>query len=479
MPSPANSTPPTDLPRYGTPRRPERPTRGALLGQVAGLLGWSLFGWQHYAGDVAMEYDPRTGLPRYRTVGIGVSRQNGKTFLILVRIVLQLLIPGSVVAYTAQDRSVARFKWQQHVNLLMAIPAFKSRVLHVTKINGSEQILMKNGSVYLIVTPTAEKAGRSISIDLAIIDEAFAQPDMGLVGAISPTMAARPYAQLWILSNAGNSASALWRHYTDLGQALTDDEMATLCWLEWCGEPDIDPETGADLNRFNPEDWRAANPSLGLPGGVTLAALQAAATELDPETFDREHRNLWSDAGTVAGIDALAWAACRSDDPIADAGVVLGVDFTPNRDKGAIVVAGTNAAGAHGLEVLEHTSDLGRIIARTIDVAQRRQATVVIDRGPAGSIVPALERAGVSVHRLSIPGMVAATGSFYDAAIGARLAHQGDYRLTDAVAAGKRRRVGDGFVWDRHAGDLTTLVAATQAQWGVELGLTPQLPRIW
>ena len=93
---------------------------------------------------------------------------------------------------------------------------FAERVAHVRKINGSEALVMHNGSRYIIVTPDEKKAGRSLSLDLGVIDEAFAQENLALVGALAPTMAARPHAQLWILSNAGTfrsgAVAALHRH---------------------------------------------------------------------------------------------------------------------------------------------------------------------------------------------------------------------------------------------------------------------------
>ena len=82
-------------PRWGTPRRLLRPTRGALLAQIAALLGWELHDWQQLAADVSLEYDPMTRTPAYGVVGIAVARQNGKTTLVCARIALQLIVPGA------------------------------------------------------------------------------------------------------------------------------------------------------------------------------------------------------------------------------------------------------------------------------------------------------------------------------------------------------------------------------------------------
>ena len=77
-------------------------------------------------------------------------------------------------------------------------------------------------------TPTAKKAARSLSLDLAIADEAYAHTTMGLAGAIRNTLLTRPLAQFFLTSNAGDETSALWRHYTDLGRASVLDPTATM-----------------------------------------------------------------------------------------------------------------------------------------------------------------------------------------------------------------------------------------------------------
>jgi len=415
-----------------------------------------------------MEYDRRTGVPFYRTVGISVARQNGKTTLMCARIGAQLIVPGSIVAYTAQDRSIARFKWKEHCDQLMATP-FAERVDHIDHSNAREQLVMTNGSRYLIVTPN-ERAGRALTLNLVVIDEAHAQEDMAVVGALSPTMVAQPHAQLWMLSNAGTFRSGLWRHYTDVGRAAVDDTASPTCWLEWAA---ADNAESADRAA-----WAAANPSFGLRGGVTEAGLAANLAAMDDDTFRREHLNLWIDVSQLSGIDPLVWAACRDDSIMAGERVALGVDFTPERDRGAIVAAGEPVEGRTPIEVVEHTSDLEQLVTRVAEIALRWNATVTVDRtGPAASIIPALERAGARLRVISVTELARACGDFHDAAVGARLSHRGDYRLTDAVAAATKRAIGDAWVWRRRGGaDITPLIAATLARWTVADTVEAALP---
>jgi hypothetical protein len=420
---------------------------------------------------VALEFDAATRVPCYRTVGISLARQNGKTTLVLCRVAMQLIVPRSTVAYTAQDRNIAGFKWAEYVAALMATP-FADRVRHVSRSHGSEALHMDNGSQFVIVTP-GEKAGRSMSLDLAIIDEAAQQKDFALVGALGPTTLAKPQAQTWILSNAGSFSSVMWRHYTDTGRESLDNPASTLCWQEWCADDD------ADL--YDRVAWQQANPSMDLPGGATSSGLLDGAMNTPADTFRRENLNLWVSVSQLTGIDAVTWAACRDDDLLpGETNRALALDFTPERDHGTLV--GTaDVDGRTPLEVIEHTHDLEHVILRCAELADRWDCPVILDRGsPAASAIPALERAGVAVRLISLPDFVRACEEFHDAAVQGRLAHRGDYRLTDAVAGATKRRVGDGWAWSRRGGaDITPLVAATLARWGVVTAPEPLQAMVW
>jgi hypothetical protein len=430
-----------------------------------------LYRWQRGSADVALELDPITPTLYYRTVGVSVARQNGKTTLVVVRVAMELIQPNRVVAYTAQDRNYARRQWEKHCDLLVSKPAFAAEVRDYTKTNGRETLVMRNGSRYMILTPN-ENAGRSLTIDLAVIDEAYSQRSLAVIGGLTPTMITRPSAQLWVLSNAGTRTSVLFRHYTDRGRAAIDDPRARMCWFEWAA--------AENCELFDTEAWADANPAMGLPGGPIQSALEGELVEHGEDTFRREHLNQWHDDGAMAGIDAVAWAACL--DPVPPgAGLCLSLDITPERDWGALVAAGATTDGRCALEVIEHTADIQHLVSRTVEVAKRHQATVVIDRpSPAGACLPALERNEVTHRLLSLPDVQRACGDFHDAVAAASIAHAGDPRLTDSVLGAAKRRVGDAWVWNRRAGvDITALNAATLARWGVVAPVEVLVPGVW
>lgn len=482
----ASGVPPYAPPRWCSVRNPALPTHGHLDVQVAGLLGWSLFRWQEDASMLAGEHDPVTLRPRFRTVGSSVARQNGKTSWILTRIARQLLPGGQHVAYTAQDRSLARTKWEEHVELLMETP-FSSRVKHVSYQRNQEKLLMKNGSWYIPVTPTAKKAARSLSLDLAIADEAYAHTSMGLAGAIRNTLLTRPLAQFYLTSNAGDETSALWRHYTDLGRASIEDLAATICWIEFAS-PD-------DASRFDPVAIRAANPSAGEPGGVDWEALMVEVRESDEATVRRENMNLWT-ASSGAGLAQWWNAAKRPEltvDKVLEAGgrVVFGLDFEPGRDGGALLACailgegeGLRVCPVEVVAVADDPVSMDGLVQRAADNAIARQSWVAVGASsPAASAIPDLERLTKRTIKekgkrkesslcfpVTAQGTSRAVGAFHDGVVSAKIAHADDPVLSAAVVSVIRREVGDAFVWERRdpTGESkpSLVTAATMAHWG-------------
>ena len=115
------------MPRWGTPRRPERKTRGVQLRKVAEMMGFELFPWQALVADVALEYDDQ-GDYFWTTAAAAVGRQNGKSKLVSARIAMECLQPGHHAAYTAQDRNMARHAWDEHTAIMEQSPKLSKQI---------------------------------------------------------------------------------------------------------------------------------------------------------------------------------------------------------------------------------------------------------------------------------------------------------------------------------------------------------------
>ena len=434
-----------------------------MLQRVAENLGFELFEWQKEVSNTALELDDN-GNFFYRTCGATVGRQNGKTTLLVFRIALELLKPGTMTIYTSQDRNQARHKFDEHVELLMGTP-FKKRIKKYVRANGQEALYMNNGSSYRVVTPNSTGA-RGLSVDLACIDEALTH-DLRLVSAIQPTMATKPSAQLWITSNAGGPYSTLLQHYRKLGH----EKSPALCWHEWTPYED-------NFDMFDENVWYEAIPTLGEEAGVTLPAVQEAVQTTDPQIFAQEWLNVWPSLVTQTVIDADKWDKLIRHDVQIQNYMVFGVDVSPDRDRASIGAAGINGAFT-ALEVIESENRIGWLKARILELHVKWRMPFVIDSGAAASsLIGELEAEGVSIIPINMRQYGQACGSFYDAVEEGTIAHLGDIRLQTAIEGATKRKLGEQWAWSRKSNvDITPLVACTNARYALVAGLTAPEPK--
>jgi hypothetical protein len=416
--------------------------------------------WQRQVFDVAGELLP-SGLPAYREVRVTVPRQQGKTAgLLLPLMVHRALAWGRPqrILYTAQDRNHAREKWQEQVEQLDATPL--RRLYTVRRSNGSERIRWRTGSTHAI-TASGETSGHGFTLDLGVVDEAFAQPDDRLVQAFRPAMMTRPDAQLWIVSTAGTDDSVFLRERVEDGRARVEaGEQADVAYFEWSAPDDADPED--ELT------WRLAMPALGTLIDVDTVRKDRGA--MDAGEFARAYLNRWSPAGAPV-LDLASWTRCRDVTSQATDRLAFGIDVSPDRRTGTIAAAGGRRDGRVHIELVDRRAGTDWIPARIDELVRKhRPVAVAIDpASPAGSLVTDL-----SLLR-RVPPLVLLTGRAYAQACGAlfddvstgRLAHLGQPALDDAAVGARRRTLGDSWTWSRHDGataDPAPLIAATLAR---------------
>lgn len=418
--------------------------------------------WQRYVVDVALEIDPATGLLAYREVVLTVPRQSGKTTLLLAAMVHRALGFGQrqSIVYTAQTRNHARQKWEdEHVATLEAsalAPLFKVR-----RANGNEAILWRNRSKHGI-TSTTKKAGHGDTLDLAVMDEAFAHEDDSVEQGLRPTMVTRPQPQLWPVSTAGTKTSTYLRGKVDAGRARVEaGRFSSACYFEWSAPHTADPG--------DPATWRACMPALGIT--VTEGTIRSEFENMKLPEFRRAYLNQWldevPDEWTV--IARAAWNALADPDSAIEGPVAFSADVNPDRTAGAIAVAGRRSDGKRHVEVVEYRVGTDWIVERLLDLrAAWSTCAVVIDAaGPAGSLIAPLEAAGVDVIKPTSREAAHACGQLYDGVEEDDIRHLDQAPLSAALAGAQKRDLGDAWAWGRKASsvDLSPLVAATNASW--------------
>jgi hypothetical protein len=453
-------------------------------------MGIELHQWQRMVGDVSLELRPRSGSGLRLAagiVGVMVGRQTGKTTWAAARIAAQAMLPSRSdiakrvgldsikpqhIAFTAQDRTAALKRFEEHVEWLMS-GELRRQVQTVRRQRGDEMVRFRNGSTYSVVTPSATGA-RGSSLDLAIIDEALAH-DSSLLAAIRPTMAQRDGAsgcigaQLVIVSNAGDERASLLNGERERGRRAVVDGDELRCWFEWSAADDADP--------YDEATWRATIPTLDQPDGLSSEFLRLEAETMQPDDFRREYLCMHTLRPEATLFDRDTWE--RAPATALGAPAAFAVDAMPNGDAAAVVVASGGGDVELQLEVVDHQLGVGWVPARVIELYERWQVPVVVDAlGPLAWLIPALVRAGVELVEARTADVLDAAAAFRVAVAAGRVAHPPDPRLSAAVQAARGRRVGARMGINRDVpSDVSVLVAATLACWWADQAA--QMPAIW
>jgi phage terminase large subunit-like protein len=287
--------------RRSSPRSPKPylappvPVKGELASFVkaAELAGIELMPWQHLVGRYLTATTPNGW--RYPEVAVIVPRQNGKTTLLLPRIVAGLLA-GERIMHTAQNRELPR---EIYNTIAEIIPPDLMR--HPPRIaNGQERIDMHNGGVYRIVAPSRGGA-RGPTNDLVIIDELREFETFEFVAAAKPTLLVSSRPQMLYLSNAGSMESVVLNSLRD--RAGSDDDLA---YVEWSAPPEyaVDDRAG----------WKLANPRLAVEPTILTTLEREYRANLAAGTlaiFETEHLCRWVKSMQERFVSDSGWLACR------------------------------------------------------------------------------------------------------------------------------------------------------------------------
>lgn len=501
----------SEVPRIFTPPlrdlTPETTLGYAVIEFATEVLEVDLFPWQRWLLIHALELR-EDGRFRFRKVVVLVARQNGKSALsqVLSLFFLYVLSTGLIIG-TAQDLDLAKEIWQGAVEMAQEIPELAEEIQGTPRTtNGQIEFKLRTGERYK-VKASNRRAGRGLSGDLILLDELREHQSWEAWGAITKTTMARPNAQIWALSNAGDATSIVLRHlrkqaHAALGdpdgiiaaenigkQAPEDGEVEeevhedpTLGIFEWSAPP------GCDIR--DPSGWRWSNPSLG--HSIEPETL-LSDSHSDPEwVFRTECLCQWTD-GTLEGpFPPGVWeksAESGSSLP-QSAKIAACIDVSADRSHAYVAVAGERKDSRVHVEVIEARRGTEWVIPYLTEVApngkprhEQFDLGVVLQANgaPVSSLLDELNAADIKVVEWKGADLGRGTGLFYDVVCQDRLRHLGQSALDIAAATAVTKPLADSWVWDRRKSptDIAPLVAVTGAVWLVgPKPKTTKTPRI-
>lgn len=290
------------------------------------VLGMTLLPWQRWFLIHALELN-EDGTFRFRRIVCGVSRQNGKTTIIRVLSAwVMWRAPDKTVLGVAQALQVAKESWTGVVDFYETVPALTSYYHRTYRASGGEQLVLTNKSRYLISAANG-RAGRGLSVNLLVMDEARQQKDWSAYQALAPTTTAQPDGLTVLISNAADESGVVFNGLREIAIAGTEPGIAVFEW----SAPD-----GCELD--DADAWSQANPGLGVT--VQESELRVALASLPPALFRTEHLSQRVTSDDQA-LDVQAWADAYDSatlEPLRDR-IALCIDVAPGGEHVSLIGA--------------------------------------------------------------------------------------------------------------------------------------------
>lgn len=433
----------------------------------------------------AMFAEKETGEPAADEVDVIAARQNIKTGALKIACLGWLyVLELRLIIWSAHEFAASREAFRDLDELIAGAPSLSRQVERTNRSHGEEAIELY-GNRRVLFKARSKGAGRALSADRTVLDEAYALQSMHM-GALLPTMSARPGAQLVLASSACRPESAVLRDHVARGRAGTDPTQA---YLEWCAPPAAqacDDGDGCDHAKGHPgcgcdkpELWMRANTAV-TRGRMKVATIASERRKLPVGEFMRERMG-WHDLPIVKveeapPIDADRWADLEDPRSRLLRVGAFAIEVSLDRTSTTIVAAGPapvslergRPTGRVHVEVVQDGRGTGWVLAQCLELdATHGPAPFVLDAGgPAAVLIEPLREAGLDVVEYGARDVARAAAGLVDAVNQGLVTHGPDGLLAAAVEGAKRRPLGDGgFAFGRRSSteDVTPLVAASLA----------------
>lgn len=477
-------------PRFMTVPATGLSSAGQEAVDLARSAGLKLDPWQQFILDQGMRENAAGDWAAFE-VCCNIPRQNGKGGVIEARELWGLFIGGEkLILHSAHQFKTSKVAFRRIVALIKSSPDLHKRVKAYRYTTGEESVELHDGAILQFIARSGG-SGRGFTGDCNIMDEAMYLGDDAM-DALMPTMAAIENPQLWYYASAGVGAPSV-----QLGRlrrrALASVETGvpdpSLCYFEWSIDPHVDECAPGCTNHDDvdaPESALKSNPGIGYR--LTLEKIEKERLSMSVEGFGRERLGVGEypsdQADTWQVIKEEPWRALAAATSKPEGQVAFAIDTTPERSQTAIAIAGEWRGGTH-LEVVAHQPGTAWVVewAKERQEKHKPRCWVIDAGGPAGSLIPDLVRAGITVVSPKVREIGQACGQFYDAVESQSISHFDQAPLAAALAGAQMRPLGDAWAWARRSPgvDISPLVAVTFAKWGLtaEVEEKPEEPQAW
>ena len=426
------------LPRIH-PKLQELPSKGQELIDFSSSIGLELMDWQKWLVMEAHKVKP-DGRWRYPLVAAIAARQNGKSTLMISRILAGLFLWRDPLQIGSAHRLTTSLETFRHiVNLIESHESLSSQVKKIRWAHGSEEVETIHGTRYMV--KAANSAARGISKpETVFMDELREMKDSEAWSSMRYTMMAAKNPQLWTFSNAGDQHSIILNQLRERGMAAAGGSPDDIGYFEWSAPTDeID----------NLENWKHANPSLGRT--IHIDNIKSSMND-DPSVFRTEVLCRWVDSISPA-IPPTEWANCEDASLELDTAKTtwLGIDLSPDRRHGALVAAQRMEGEAFFVQLL-HTwhnpisLDDKQIANEIAPYARKFPNLEVLAYSKRTSLAVAMRLSPAGIPTIDIDGAEYSMScdQLLGAVVSGRLRHKGQPELNKQVLSASKLPYGDG-----------------------------------
>ena len=433
------------------------------VSDLAASFGMRLDPWQDDVLRAALG-ERSNGDWAARQVGVSAPRQQGKTTLIVARVLAGLLLfDEKTIVVSAHRQDTSREVFFRLVQLIDDNPGLSDRVDFVARSENREFVRMKSGQEVRFKARSAG-AGRGFSCDCLLLDEAQMGLDAAAWSAILPTMSARPNPQVWLFgtppTDHGLAGAEVFTRFRDAGIAGNESRIA---YLEWSADASDDLD--------DPATWAKANPAYG--SRISHEAIAGERATMTDDQFCVERLGMWQAATVMRVISDEAWALVADADSVAVDQFALAVDVAPDLTTASVALAGGRSDGRWHVELVENRRGADWVpgfIGKLINKNPQVRAVVVDVGSPARAIADDLVKLKVKITTPRVADVGAACARLVEAVRLDQVRHIDQMQLGAALASARKRALGqtDMWAWNRKSADadITPIVATTLALWG-------------
>lgn len=412
-------------------------------------------------------------VPACFEVAIIAPRQNIKTSTFEIAALTDLFVfRERLQIWTAHLYSTSSKTFEHMRDLIEPVDEYRELCKWPPRVaNGDQSIDLLTGESIEFYARSKKAARGFPGVAKIVLDEAlFLNP--GDLGALLPTTAVVPGAQIRYASSAGMADSEALRAIRNRGRD-GEDGLAYFEWYaDWqpCADENCTHKFGhvEGCALDDPELWAEANPALGRR--ISKRRLRDFRKSMPADEFAREFLTWWDEGPEEGGgpFGQGVWDKLLSADSEITGRPSFAVAVAGNRKWAAIGACGSGPDGLH-VEVGDYRRSTDWVVGRCRELAAKHPGVgfVLRTNAAAGALIADFEAAGLKIVKASQQDYAQACGDFTDAVMGAELRHGGQRELSVAVDGTRKKDVGDGFCWDQKKStvDNSPLEAVTLAHW--------------